>query len=585
MRAAAIAVALSAATACAVACTDPAVRVQFDVPDDYRDQVESVEMELLLPPPGAPFDCDAVAFREVSDGDLVAATVEQVSTREGSAELSAIPRLGDKLFLARGVDGAGDAVVAACGQLGDIDSDVDLSLTGEPTAGVVLPSTEPGSPLVDFTAGVFDIASRPLAGVATRWTVTGPGDETSTGMATTDDMGRVMIAPQAPALPGPIAVDVRPRWVRTTPPSLLAFRQPDPMLSTALPGDATDSIVEADLVVGRFGPNGEIGFAALGPGASPITVGRQVLVGYYDPTRTPPLRTTTTTAIPGAFALGVVSTGARDELFTINGGQWITIAPNGTLAPTASPRPGHPATRIVPVGGCGSDGSDEVMVVWNDDSANTYGPGGAPASSPLDDPPMTGDTFGPADVLATGCVAGTDGKHYRAAVFGATGSRPVLKVEMDTVRRADLATVTGSVGFTEAIGEAGPYLLVAEITIEGTELDRYRVLPLGQRNVELDLAAADPTPALPTSSGGADLDGDGELDVAALLTFGDGPRAQFRVFTALEVDHQGDRLRGLSPPGEALRPVMKLADLDGDGVSELIIASATQLIVLQTVTP
>ncbi len=198
---------------------------------------------------------------------------------------------------------------------------------------------------------------------------------------------------------------------------------------------------------------------------------------------------------------------------------------------------------------------------------------------------MSGDPFGPADVLATGCVAGTDGNLYRAAVFGATGSRPMLKVEMDTLRKADLATVTGSVGFTEAIGGAGPYLLVAEITIEGTELDRYRVLPLGQRNVELDPVAADPTPALPTSSGGADLDGDGELDIAALLTFGDGPRAQFRVFTALEVDHQGDRLRGLSPPGEALRPVMKLVDLDGDGVSEMIIASATQLIVLQTVTP
>ncbi len=306
MRAAAIAVALSAISTCAVACTDPAVRVQFDVPADYRDQVESVELELLLPPPGAPFDCDDVAFREVSDDDLAAATVEQVLTREDNAELSAIPRLGDKLFLARGLDGAGDAVVAACGQVGDIDSDTDLSLTGEPTAGVVLPLTEPGSPLVDFTAGVFDIASRPLAGVATRWTVTGPADETSTGMATTDGMGRVMITPQAPALPGPIAVDVRPRWVRTTPPSLLAFRQPDPMLSTPLPGDATDSIVEADLVVGRLGPNGEMGFAALGPGANPVTGGRQVLVGYYDPTRTPPLHTATTSAILGAFALGVV---------------------------------------------------------------------------------------------------------------------------------------------------------------------------------------------------------------------------------------------------------------------------------------
>ncbi len=582
MRAAAIAIALATAGA---ACTDPSVHVQFDVPAGYRDQVESVDLELLLPPPGAPFDCDKVAFREVSDDDLAAATVEQVSTREGNAQLSAIPRLGDKLFLAHGIDAAGDAVVAACGQVGDIDSDVDLSLTGEPTAGVVLPTTEPGSPLVDFAAGVFDLGSAPLAGVATRWTVTGPGDETSTGMATTDAMGRVMIAPVPPALPGPIAVDVRPRWVRTTPPSLLAFRQPETILGEPLPGDATDSIVEAELASGRIGPNGEMGIAALGPTASPFTSGRQVLIAYSDPSRTPPFRTATTTAIPGAFALGVVSVGARDELFTINGAQWIVISPTGALTPTVSPKPGRTATRIVPVGACDGPGSDEVMVVWSDDSANTYGPGGAAASSPFDDPPEMPDNPGPADVLATGCVAATDGQVYRAAVFGAAGSRPTLMAEMDTVRRVDLATITGSVGFAPSINGSDPYLLVAEITIEGTELDRYRLVPLGQRNLELELTAADPTPALPSSSGGGDLDGDGQLDVAALLTFGDARRAQFRVFTALEVDHQGDRLRGLSPAGEALRPVMKLADLDGDGISEIIIASASQLIVLQSVTP
>jgi hypothetical protein len=151
---------------------------------------------------------------------------------------------------------------------------------------------------------------------------------------------------------------------------------------------------------------------------------------------------------------------------------------------------------------------------------------------------------------------------------------------MDTVRRGELSPVAAGVGFAPAVGDAGPYLLVAEIAIDGPVLRRYRALPLGAENLDLELIASDPTPALPSGLSGGDLDRDGELDIAALITFGDiDRRGQLRVFAALEVDHLGERLRGLSPATDASRPQMLLADLNGDGAHEVALATANQLII------
>src|SRR5688500_17033310 len=122
------------AVACAAGCGDPAVEVSFTVPADYRALVAAVVLEVLAPPAAEPFGCDQLAFGEVAPETAALALVQQVAVRGGgSAPLSGIPRTGAKLLVARGLDGADNAVVAACAELGDIDGDVAVELIGEPT--------------------------------------------------------------------------------------------------------------------------------------------------------------------------------------------------------------------------------------------------------------------------------------------------------------------------------------------------------------------------------------------------------------------------------------------------------------------
>jgi hypothetical protein len=222
-----------------------------------------------------------------------------------------------------------------------------------------------------------------------------------------------------------------------------------------------------------------------------------------------------------------------------------------------------------------------VLVVWTDDSVGTFGPNGSVVSSPFDDEPT------PSDVSSSGSMVAADGSAYRAVVYDRGGlQRPRIVIQMDALRRGELSPVAAGVGFAPAVGDAGPYLLVAEIAIDGPVLRRYRALPLGAEDLDFELIASDPTPALPSGLSGGDLDRDGELDIAALITFGDIDRGgQLRVFAALEVDHLGERLRGLSPATDASRPQMLLADLNGDGAHEVALATANQLIIAGAFAP
>lgn len=555
----------------AMACGDPSIQVRFEVPERYRDDVEAVSLQVLVPPAAGMFDCDDIAFREVDSEVVNLATVQSLLTRDtGHIDLSGIPRLGPKLFFLQGLDAMDTPLVAACAEVGDITDDAAIDLVGEPTAVVALPPGDPGAPPpASFMVTVADSRGDPVRAIETRWTVTGPGDEISTGSTNTDGNGRAMITPQAPALPGPLAVDVRPRWIRATPASLLAFTAPTTVFEAMLPGDADGDLsvsTEALYRVGRIGPNGEMGVAALGPSTSPVSVGRIAYIAYYDPQASPPFRTATSARIPNAWALGMISVGDRDQLFTITGGAWIDIAPDGTLSSLPAPHPGNAALLIADSGGCSAP-SGEVLAVFTDDSVRTFGPGGAAADSPFDDEPAT------SRLLATGCAAAADGEIYRVAAYGENTLQVRLVAEMDEPRSGNATLLPAGIGFTPALGDP-PYLLGTELSISGTEIVRYRLLALGARILGLEEMDRDATPTVPVSTGGGDFDGDGELDIAALIQFGESDRGtQFRTLMALEVPHGSGRLLGMSARTEARRPRTFVADFDGDGLDELVVAT------------
>lgn len=562
-----------------LACDDPSIEVEVSIPEPYRAQVVALAMDVILPPPGQPFGCEDIAFGAVSDAEVDTATQQKVNAVAGEhVGFLGVPRVGDKLFRVRGLDADGEAVVAACEAHGVIDGDVLLELVGEPTSSALIGDFETGRLLpTTMTVGVRDINDEPIAGVDVRYTVTGPGvDAVTTDTAVSDAMGRATLAPLAPALPGPVALDIRPRWVRSLPASLLAWGPMTVVLDANLPGGTDGDVpssTQARYAIGRIGPAGELGVAALGPSDSPFTTGRQVYLAYYDPSQSPPFRNAVSAPIANALALGVVDTGARDQLFTITGNAWLEILPTGATVSSPSPRPGRAASFMLPAGDCaGSAASGEVLVVWSDESVATYGPGGAPATSPFDDEPSTSRP------LASGCVSATDDATYRAVVYAEGNFQQRVVAEMDVVRRAGAPVLAAGIGFSRAVGDAGRYLLGTQVTIEGTELTRFRLRALGESNLELEEVARDPTTTVAQATGGGDFDGDGELDVAALLGFGDGERGTaYRTFFALEVDHLGDRLVGLSPLAQAVRPHMWILDIDGDGVDEIVVGGQSSL--------
>lgn len=562
------------------ACSDPSIQVHFEVPEAYRSDIEAVSLQVLVPPVAGLFDCDDVAFGEVDPDEVNLATVQRVLTREtGDVDLSGIPRLGTKLFLIQGLDAMETPLVAACGEVGEITGADELDLVGEPTALVAFPPSDPGAPPpAEFMVIVADSRGDVLGDIETRWTVTGPADEITSGATRTEANGRAMITPLTPTLPGPVAVDVRPRWVRGTPDTLLAFTAPPAVFEATLPGDVDGDLsvsTEALYRVGRLGPNGEMGVAALGPSSSPVTVGRSVFIAYYDPQVSPPFRTATSARIPNSWALGMISIGERDQLFTITGSAWIDVSPTGALTSLAAPSPGNAALLIAESGSC--DGpSSEILAVFADDSVRTLGPGGTVADSPFDEESTT------SRLLGTGCVSASDGQDYRIAAYSESNLQVRVIAEMDEPRSGGATVLPTGIGFTPALGSDPPYLLGTELSITGAEIVRYRLLALGARILGLEEVGRDATPTVPVSTAGGDFDSDGELDVAALIQVGESDRGtQFRTLMALEVDHAGHRLLGMSARTEARRPRTWAADFDGDGFDELVVATPQSFGVLR----
>jgi len=553
-------------------CTDYAVHVDFDIPAAYRPDVATVSLAVVVPPPAQPFDCDALAFGEVDDDTVRLATVQEVSARDQErVELSGIPRTGDKLFYAVGSDDQELALVAGCAELGEVSGEVDVAISGEPTTVVALPGGDPGNPLpTRVPVLVADARGEPLASADVRFTVTGPADEVSTGTARTDDRGRVDLEPVAPALPGPAALDVRARWARMIPDSLLGFAAPPPLFSVDLPGTGTDLATagpEALFVVGRLGPAGEPGFAGLGP-SDGAAGGRQILLAWYDATRDPPFRTVTSPSLFGVFAIGLISHGGRDQVLAMNAASWIELDSSGATTSHVSPAGGRTAVRIVAAGGCDSEDVDRVLVAFADDSFAVYDADRNPVVSPFDDEPPGNRIAG------SGCVSATTGDLHRTVVFSTGMAQQTVVADMDVPRHGNLIALGLGVGFAPVVGDGEAALLAGAIDVSGVSIGRWRLAPLAGANLELEEITADDAAAPPASAWGGDLDGDGELDVAALLTLGerDGT-SQFRVMVSLSVDHLGGRLVGLSATSEAVRPRLLLRDFDGDGIDDVLIVS------------
>ena len=565
---------------CGSACDEASITISFAVPEAYRDRVETVSLQLLVPPAGEQFGCDDIAFQEVSEELLAASRIQEVRvSRRDSVDLTEIPRLGPKLFYLRGLAVDEVAIVAACAELGDIDGDVAVELVGEPVVAVSLPDHGYGRPLperIDVT--VSDIDGEAVADVDLRWMVTGPGSFDLQGSARTDAAGSAVVAIANSTLPGPAAFDLQARWQRGAADAMIGFVAAPTIFAEDLPAQP-DALVtgrtEYQYQVGRIGPAGEMGFAALGPAT--VGMGRQVYVVYYDSSISPsPFHVAATAPLTGVSTLGLASAGSRDQLIAISASAWIEINADGTTVSWPSPAPGRTAARIVPAGACSGSGNDVILVGFIDEGVAAFDSNRAPVASALADQAPS------ARIHASGCVDDVGGAIYRTVVFINEGFDQELLVhdtDSDTIRHGAWETYAAGIGF---VGVADEHLLIGpRVTIEGSAIARYQLVKIGSDEVDLDLVAEDAAPTLFYSAPGGDVDGDGLADVVALLDFGgsDGI-TQYRLLVALGRTHRDQRIVGLSGANSAQLPRLLLADFDGNGADDVVVATPTSAAIL-----
>lgn len=253
----------------AASCASPSLSIELDVPADYSGEVASAVLRILRPPALDAFTCDDLAFGAVSEETWGASLVQEVVTRaDEPLDLAEIPRVGDKLLWLEAQDDQGATVVAGCAHTGEVTGQDAVVVTGEPATVVSSAGAPVGEPLpASVEVRVTDPRGRPLSGVDVSWTVVGPADVRVRGTATTTQR-RAVIEPEPPGVSGPAWLDVHARWERTPLPPIAGFYQPEVLFEGTLPGD-TDSLgvvrTPALYTVGRVGPQGQMGFAALGP--------------------------------------------------------------------------------------------------------------------------------------------------------------------------------------------------------------------------------------------------------------------------------------------------------------------------------
>jgi hypothetical protein len=185
----------------------------------------------------------------------------------------------------------------------------------------------------------------------------------------------------------------------------------------------------------------------------------------------------------------------------------------------------------------------------------------------------------PGSLVAAGCMLGNGGPYPGVVVQIGTEALRIM-AEIDDARPANLPSGRRGIAFTPALDRSGPYLLSNRLEADGESIARYSLVRGPQEQLALDVELEDEVAGVSLATAGGDFDGDGLLDVTALLLITDPDRAAVHVFVALGDDLEGVRLSGLSPPIAIGAPEtarfadsqLRTADLDGDGFDELIIA-------------
>ena len=595
----------------ATACADPSVNIRFDIPAPYDAVTESVVLRVLVPPGDASlaFDCDDVAFHDVTDETLRLSQVQEVVAGREGLDLSGIPRIGAKLLWLEARDAQNQPVAAGCAQVAEITGDEQVTVTGEPmkiaafrgfidggfvSIGQSLPD------MVELT--VTDTTGLPLDMVTVKWRVIGlAGAEMTSGESVTSNRGSAIIALDRPEdIPGPSVLDVGVRWERTPLPLLGGFGKLDVLFENNLPGDSGSDLGSLSTrnlyATGQFGPAGEMGLVALGPTRDPVGEGRTVLVAYHDPAAgSPPFRVLTSSqTIRGQnIAISTIHRSNRDIAMVASPSALVELQVQASGVNLINhPAPGPLPLAMVPAGPC--QGDSEVLVVALGSAMGPVSFTAVDAAGQTVNSPFTQNLAGVDRIVGSGCASGLAAQPSRVIAYGGRSTQtgddfPIgLLVADDGTRRAgqwiNFAPVAG---FTPQLGNDPASLLGVVIDIQGATLSRYRLAPLASTQLELEEVASDDIFTFASAMQGGDIDDDDLVDLAVIMDFGsdDQERNRSRLQIVLGASYQGQRIVGVSEERRLRDPHLAVADFDGDGADDILLADRTNFTILRGTRP
>lgn len=213
----------ASAAALVAACDDPSLRIVVEHPAGAAELTALVDRVEIAVYEREGLTCDDIAFRKVTDEELAA-----MLRSKGESALTQIPRLGRKAVVARAwgtVDTRSERLLlAGCTEVDDISADERVVIATEPVATAALDSSLIATNgAVEIAVVAVDARGRGLDGKLMTWTTYGPAPKSGSDVLEPPapvalQQGERVFRPMVPTMVGPYAVQVQVKWATASPP-------------------------------------------------------------------------------------------------------------------------------------------------------------------------------------------------------------------------------------------------------------------------------------------------------------------------------------------------------------------------------
>jgi hypothetical protein len=558
-------------------CDDPELHITLSIPSDYRAELQTAMLRIHVAGGEVPLRCEEFEYNTVSQERADLSQTAEARVKKGELfSIPSVPRWVDKLLIVRGYDTERRFIVAGCMKVGSLEQGSSVRIPLEPTSRIETQTATMTESLPEtIPVKVVGGHGEPLSKHAVHYESRGPdGFALQAETLATDESGNALLATTRAPVAGVQETTITSRWATEQPTVVRSYNAPLALLDETIPGalaGAQLTVMRSAMAWGRFGPNGEMGYAQLGPLSAPNTE-RALFVTWFanGAFRSPVMK-----RYDSVTAVAAVNRGQRDQLVLFSNEHWIEVDSNGDeIKRTAIATPsGSRVLSVQSVGACQGDTGDQLLVGLSDGSAIGLDENGQRKGNRFLQAFRSGDRTQRA--VGAGCVL-VSGSVRRVMIYRDNSLKLAVFDESDNLVIGGWSVLASTINFGFPGSGHGPLLLGAVSDIDGLALGSH-LLEIADGKVEPSRQTAAPLTPVALTEG--DFDGDGRLDLVSVLVFaenaGDEGVSAIRLFMSFDTTpNPNDKdLSGTSASffGRDFR--VASVDFDGDGVHELIVAS------------